>query len=301
MLKPKDPKFKTVDDVLEYAAENYTKLDKLLEFVSDQLGIYLELDKETIVEMINSTYEDIRSKKMNLQLFETIPYWWIVFPTKKRLIDFLRAKIYKIASDMAKEMAIEDEKTKSDLDFTLPHLIASIRSGMSIVQTNDPEQMLNIIEKALYGQYFNEDLNLSTIRTHLDATTPVKNWNDELLKDIAKTIKSTPELNDSLFKLGEILKNIRKNIEGATLPTLQELAKHINNAINHIDKHFNMLMELKNREPTPEDGIKMYENLYELNNELNAINELFNKFKNVAPEILAKELKNLMNEIQQHL
>lgn len=283
ILKPKDERFKTVDEVISYAVDNFSKLDEMFEFISEKLGIYMEFDKETLVEMINSTYDDVRTKMMKIKLFETVPYWWIVFPDEDRLKDFLRNMVYNIASDMAKEMAIEDETSKSELDFTLPQVISSIRSGMAIPSTDNPQELLSLLEKALYGDYMGELSDV--INTHLDGSSPVENWNETVLKDVAETVMTSPELNDNLVRVSEMLKKVKKSVENASSPTLRQLNKLMEDAINRIDNHFEMMKELRSKEPTADDGFKIYNNLTDLNNNLNAINEMLSKLKEVTPNI----------------
>lgn len=308
MLKPKDSRFETVDDVLEYAVTNFSKIDDIFKFVSEQLGIYLEFDKETLIDMVNTSYEDVRSKMLNIQLFETVPFWWIVFPDKDRLLEYLRKKIYTAVSDMTKEMILEDEENKSEIDFTLPHLVSAVRSGIGTPNINNPNEILNFLERAIYGKYVDSEADIGHITPYTDIQTPLENWNDALLKDIAETVKTSPELNDTLFKLGETLKKMKKTIEPSKSPTLQELNKHVNKALKNIDEHFKKLNEIRNKEPTAQDGMEIYQNLYELNNELNTINDILNELNKFAPELqnriksqFAPAMQNLANDITNQL
>jgi len=310
IVKPKDTKrFPTVKDLVDYAVNNFSRLDEMYEFISEQLGIYMKFDENELISMVQSTYEDVRSKMINIQLFRTIPYWWVIFPDKDRLKEFLLSKIYLLASQMPFDnltfMEADSDEILPD-EATLPKMLTNFTSGAGSVVPDDPESILKMLEMSLGKRDFQGASEVIT--PHIRAETPASGT-ESILKDVGETIINSPDLLDNLLRVREVANRTVKNIPDSSSATVNQVKDGLKSLVDEIDNFMDEVQKVRNKGVEPDDGRKLYEALNKINTDMVNLMQMINKLKKNAPEIdkyirqnfapmLNNALQNISNNLQ---
>lgn len=310
IVKPKDTdRFPTLDDLIEYTVNNFARLDEMYEFISDQLGIYMRFDDNELVSMVQTTYEDVRSKIINIQLFKTVPYWWVIFPDKERLKEFLLSKIYLLASQMSFDNLTFTNSESDEImpdEATLPKMLTNLKSGAGTIIPDDPESILKMLEMSVGEREFEGASEV--INPHLKANTPYSGI-ETILKDIGETIINSPEILDNLMRVRETANRTLKSIPESSSASVNQVRDGLKNLVQEIDDFMDDVQKVRKNGVKPEDGRRLYDSLNKINTDMVNLMQMLDKISKKAPEIekyirqiftpmLNSALQNLSNNFQ---